>query len=495
MITLTAEELRRARRLAGSNGKTAQKRDSFSRKNPGRKSLLQGSPHRSKSRADQHDLLEEVLGDKLAEMRDKLWQGRASATPTTQHAAGRSDTTPVGTTKTPGQRGKSAGKKRRQKGESKSFLFQPAQNVQVGYRHAGHNNRLSEPNPDPDRHTRAGEEERKRHGKDDYYTHSLNLFNLLQKESYDSLNQTKTAEEARKNKTPKMASRKTDTAKKLIVTANNSYIHNLNISSDAFSSCDPRSQDFSVAIPDNPVSAEADKEAARCEKLAQTQPSAAKEKIARSIALELDRRLLDAEDLQGEAKKAKCLEAFRQALLNIITVEPTFGSLLEQIRTGYDSHLESTAKSWADRLKQETAERDKRWAAKLQRVETELSGKSAAAAEQGKTIAEQKRTIQSLRERLAAARARVPPLDLTRLQAEEEAAVAVAAAAGPEEEEKEEMSFHGPTPPTKKEGMKIPALDFGKMAPGAVGYQDEFMAKEEEFSPSWREKLAKEKRF
>ncbi len=469
LITLTTEELERARRLAVSNtsnkSASGKQRNPFARKRPSkvqqtRKSLVPSSPHRSRSHAE-HDQFEELLIDKLAEMQSRC-EGRKSDVPAAKKGK------PVPTKQT---RGKSAApRKRRQKtAADESFVFQPAPGV-ASYWTAGHSQghnarfRMSEPNP---RVQPSGKDKRKKRGMDSEgeksYSHSLNLFNLLQREANSpssSLNVTKIADEPSKT-APKVISRKVDNEKKLIVTANNSYIHNINISSDAFSCCDARPQELTMTVPEKSAEGTA----------------AVRDRRVRSVALELDKRLLRADSCQDKEKR---LDAFKEALLNIITIEPTFGGMLEQIKGGYDAYIEETLRRCDERITQTAAERDRMWAAKLEKVENELRRKSALIQKQEKTIASQKQKL------------KVPPLDLKRLQKRRESADA----ANVQNPDSDPSRKKGVTMPENKlNNVQIPTLNFAKLPRDGTGYHDEFLAKEAEFSPSWRDRLAKEKRY
>jgi len=505
LITLTAEELERAKKLAASSttSKTSQK-NPFTKKlikNP-RKSATQQSPHRARSRADApHDPLEELLGDKLAEIYCQKDRYKNNMTPmcrntnTSKHTIGNENKKKLHNASMiqSQNRVKSVGKKKipaktskNTNSANKSMLLQSyaAAELKKEKKHM----------------------QQSTYSKSYYNTNnSLNLYNLLkhdlsQSPGSSSLNITKIVDEPTKSsnlhqkpKKPQqnIVSKKIDLDKKLIVTANNSYIHNLNITPDGISYMDDKKVSPIVESKENSQAKKT-------------------EKLIHAIEIELNKRCEGANSYEGYEKHIKLMDAHKEALENIISMEGGYSDLLEKIKNAYDNFIEETIRKHDDEIDLLKKELEKEYNQKTAKLEKELREKDKQIEElrKAKNISPKKEKIKN-----------VPKLDLAKVQKishlmdspsnnnqqqinnndqiqDENSSDALSFSNNNNklQQENEAIEKDSCKNPLQIKPKGIPLLDFTKM-PQSQGYHDEFMAKECEFSPSWREKLAKEKRF
>lgn len=174
--------------------------------------------------------------------------------------------------------------------------------------------------------------------------------------------------------------------KKLIVTVNNSYIHNLNIAPEGFTSTETSNTINKIPLAD--------------------------------IELELGRKVIEAEKFgEGERQEA-IMKAHREVLISLGNSCPCFKHLLHKVNKGYDDYLSYINTKYEQRLKK-----------------------------------------------------KVPILDLSgiRRSCDEEVVV------------------------ENSKKVKVPTLKLGNL--NKKEYHEEFMAKADEFSLSWKEQLNKEKRY
>eukprot|EP00826_Nyctotherus_ovalis_P049081 TRINITY_DN5866_c0_g1_i25.p1 TRINITY_DN5866_c0_g1~~TRINITY_DN5866_c0_g1_i25.p1 ORF type:complete len:386 (+),score=105.78 TRINITY_DN5866_c0_g1_i25:147-1304(+) len=167
-------------------------------------------------------------------------------------------------------------------------------------------------------------------------------------------------------------------------------------------------------------------------------------KSSKAIELKLDKRLSAVSDSDNYERSLKTLNAYKEAFHNIIALDPYFGGLLERIKNSYESFIEVLVKRQEEEI---VAVKEEVMAAindKIEELKTQLPKASKS-------------------------KKKTPKLYLDFR----------------DRDEGEETSQKKP---------KVPQLDLKKLERGQ-GYHDEFMEREKEFSPSWREQLAEEKRF
>ena len=162
----------------------------------------------------------------------------------------------------------------------------------------------------------------------------------------------------------------------------------------------------------------------------------------------MEKKLSDLNSYEGHEKELKALDAHREALSSIITKNPYFGELLERIKNSYELFIEKLIINQRKEIEAVKKEMKEMMDEEIRKLKEELND-------------EQKKS-------------KIPKIDLSAVRSDEEVKI----------KEVEQ---------NKKKAV-IPSLKIKNIGP-IQGYQDEFMAKESEFSPSWREKLAKEKRF
>lgn len=162
-----------------------------------------------------------------------------------------------------------------------------------------------------------------------------------------------------------------------------------------------------------------------------------------SIELDLDKRLLEASLSKGIEKLVKNLSAYKIAFSNIIGLNPESSNILERIKIGYEEFIKCL----------------------VQVQETEIS--EFEERKGGDVI-----NIINKNERLDLRKPKIRLSEITDV--------------------KGGSSLIYSNNAIKK--SKIPALNLGNVK-NIKDYNEEFMDKEDEFSPSWREKLQKEKRF
>jgi len=185
--------------------------------------------------------------------------------------------------------------------------------------------------------------------------------------------------------------------KKLIVTANNSYIHNLNIAPEGFTCTEPSKSMinnlFDKKSIKNPI---------------------------QGIELELNKKIFEAEKFEGGERQEAIMKAHKEVLISLGSICPYFEPLLLKVNKAYDDYLKYSKDKYEQRLMKEK---------------------------------------------------KIPRLDLSKVR---------------KNCEKEESVVE------KSKKVKVPTLKLDNL--NKKEYHEEFMAKADEFSLSWKEQLNKEKR-
>jgi len=366
LITLTAEELKRAHRIAilSVSNKNSQKTPlSVKFLNRIHKTSAQRSPNRPKSRTEhKRDRFDKVLGEKLAEM----IRNRKIVTPALKNYK-----TLINGYYNKGSINRSESKK------------------------SSHSKRSSSSKK------RAKKKNNNKTDSDTYYTqNSLNINKFLKHEA----NRSPSLILGKARRVPKSIANNID-ENGYIVKANNSYIHNLNVS--------PEGLFYSNSHMD---SIHNDK---------------AINKSVKAIEAKLEKRLVDANLAEGYEKQIKLLNAHKEALSSIIPVDSYFGNLLDRIKNSYESFIEVLIK----------------------KQEEEIS-----------TVKAELMNAMDVRIKDLSKNTKIPP-------------------------HTKEIEKVKESPQKKVPLMNLKGLSEIK------DYHDEFMEMEGEFSPSWRDKLAKEKRY
>jgi len=248
---------------------------------------------------------------------------------------------------------------------------------------------------------------------------SLNLSKLLRRKSSQSPSISWTEGRRKSKRMPKSVAKHIDD-KELVITANSSYIGNFNVS--------PGMLFYSNHSKGYPSGSHAESFITNKDL----------GKSSKAIEAKLEKRLSAINSSVNYEKSFKALNAHKEAFANVIALDPYFGSLLERIKNSYEDFIEVLMK----KQKEEMAE---------------LMNKKVAKSKDSNT----KKGTTSIKNK-------VPKLDLSFKSKEES-----------------EQSQKKP---------KVPQLDLQKVEKHK-DYHDEFMEREQEFSPSWRDQLEREKRF
>ena len=381
------------------------------------KQNIQENQHRSKSKAEQFD---ELLGGKLAEIYQQKYRDKNNLTPSFI-----SDNPFAGD----------------YNGMHRS-LYETTGNEKSQKR----NKRVR-----PNSLMRASNKTRKikqvKNGKNyikDYYTQ-----NSLNTEKYNiSNNPSITLDSNSMSDANACKSCISNDDKKLIVTANNSYIHNLNIAPDGFACCDP-SKGYSNSFASH-VDSFLDK------------------KTIETTELDLNKKIFAAEKYDGKAKQNMILKAHEEVLTTISTICPCLEGLINRVKGTYSGYIKSSNEEHEKEIAELKDKILKEENAKLEVLKLELKAKE----EEIKKLKPKKKTVN------------IPKLDFTKLRRScdedyDDKPVFI------NEFEEDQNSI-------KK--IKVPMLKLGNLNKN-VGYRDEFLAKAEEFSLSWRKQMEKDKRY
>ena len=179
-------------------------------------------------------------------------------------------------------------------------------------------------------------------------------------------------------------------------------------------------------------------------------------KLNKDISTRLNKQLSNEDE---EEKELKTLNVHKEALSSVIMIDPYFGDLLKRIKNSYDLFIEGIISNHKSEI--EIVKND------LTKIRSEKIAKVKVEIEKSK---QKKLNVK-----------KIPKLDLSFLRAEEDEAEYPLYI---EKEMQDQVQNKVPMPLLKLKNIKP-----------TQGYQEEFMAKEKEFSPSWREKLAKEKKY